>query len=70
MRFRLALTEDEPTIKPYDESRGAELTDARTAPIETSLSLLGSLHGRWMVLLRSLTPRILPASSRIPSWAS
>jgi uncharacterized damage-inducible protein DinB len=55
-RFRLALTEDEPTIKPYDEGRWAELTDARTAPVEISLALLEALHSRWTLLLRSLTP--------------
>src|SRR5438067_2030743 len=55
IRFRLALTEDEPTIKPYDESRWAELTDACTAPVETSLALLESLHLRWAMLLRSLS---------------
>jgi hypothetical protein len=54
-RFRLALTEDEPTIKPYDESRWAELADARTAPVETSLALLEALHLRWAMLLRSLS---------------
>jgi hypothetical protein len=53
-RFRLALTEDEPTVKPYDESRWAELADARTAPVEASLALLESLHLRWVMLLRSL----------------
>jgi len=56
MRFRLALTEQEPTIKPYDQARWAELPDSRTAPIEMSLSLLESLHERWVILLRSLTP--------------
>src|SRR6185437_3006949 len=40
VRFRLALTEDEPVIKPYDESRWAELTDARTAPVEISLAFI------------------------------
>ena len=55
LRFRLALTEDEPTIKPYDEARWAELTDARTAPVELSLVLLDSLHKRWVLLLRSLS---------------
>ncbi|HEV2176257.1 MAG TPA: bacillithiol transferase BstA [Terriglobia bacterium] len=53
-RFRLALTEDAPTIKPYDEKKWAELADARTAPIEISLNLLESLHHRWAMLLRSL----------------
>jgi uncharacterized damage-inducible protein DinB len=55
VRFRLALTEDEPTIKPYEESRWAELADARTAPIEPSLALLEALHERWVLLLRSLS---------------
>ena len=55
MRFRLALTEQEPTIKPYDQQRWAELPDSRTAPMDVSLSLLESLHERWVLLLRSLT---------------
>ena len=54
VRFRLALTEDEPTIKPYHEDRWAELDDARTAPLEVSLALLESLHERWVQLLKSL----------------
>jgi len=52
-RFKLALTEDVPTIKPYAEARWAELADAK-APIEPSLALLENLHKRWVVLLRSL----------------
>jgi len=55
VRFRLALTEDRPTIKPYDETRWSELADSRTADVELSLRLLESLHARWAVLLRSLT---------------
>jgi len=54
VRFRLALTEDEPTIKPYDQERWATLKDAHTAPAELSLSLLESLHRRFVLLLRSL----------------
>jgi len=54
-RFRLALTEDQPTIKPYREDRWAELPDARTGPVEVSLTLLECLHARWVDLLRSLT---------------
>jgi uncharacterized damage-inducible protein DinB len=54
-RFKLALTEDEPTIKPYDEARWAELADVRAAPVETSLTLLECLHRRWVLLLRELT---------------
>ena len=55
VRWRLALTEDRPTIKPYDESRWATLDDAAHAPIEPSLSLLDALHDRWTRLLRSLS---------------
>lgn len=54
-RFKLALTEQEPVIKPYEQDRWAELSDARTAPVELSLALLESLHRRWALLLRSLT---------------
>ena len=54
-RFRLALTEDNPTIQPYREDRWAELSDARKARIEPSLQLLESLHQRWVMLLQSLT---------------
>jgi hypothetical protein len=55
IRFRWALTEDAPVIKTYHEDRWAELSDARTAPVETSLLLLESLHVRWVKLLDSLT---------------
>jgi uncharacterized damage-inducible protein DinB len=54
-RIRLALTEDTPTIKPYEEARWAELPDARTLPVEISLRLLESLHARWVQLLERLT---------------
>lgn len=54
MRFKLALTEDVPTIKAYKEDLWAELADSRNTPIETSLTLLEALHQRWVVLLRSL----------------
>ena len=54
VRWKLALTEDEPTIKPYEEARWAELADSKTTPIEVSLTLLASLHERWVRLLRSV----------------
>lgn len=54
VRFKLALTEDEPTIKPYAEDRWAQLADTPTTPIEVSLTLLDSLHNRWVRLLGSL----------------
>jgi uncharacterized damage-inducible protein DinB len=66
MRFRLALTEDVPTIKPYMEDRWAELNDAKTAPAEISLSLLESLHRRWMVLLQSLSDADFQRAFRHP----
>jgi hypothetical protein len=55
VRFKLALTEEEPTIKPYAEDRWAALADTQTTPIEVSLMLLESLHTRWTRLLGSLT---------------
>jgi DinB superfamily len=66
VRFKLTLTEDEPTIKPYAEDRWAELADTNTTPVETSLMLLESLHGRWLELLRSLTPEQWKRSFRHP----
>jgi len=55
VRFKLALTEVEPVIKPYEEAKWAELSDYKL-PIDTSLSLLEALHKRWTNLLRSLSP--------------
>jgi uncharacterized damage-inducible protein DinB len=55
VRFKLALTEDEPTIKPYAEDRWANLADTKDTPIDVSLTLLDSLHDRWVRLLHSLT---------------
>jgi uncharacterized damage-inducible protein DinB len=55
VRFKLALTEDEPTIKPYAEDRWAELADTKSTPVEVSLTLLDSLLDRWVRLLQSLT---------------
>jgi len=54
-RFRLALTEENPPIKAYNEAMWAELYDARTGPVEPSLRLLESLHTRWVCLLVSLS---------------
>ena len=54
IRFKLALTEDWPIIKPYDEASWAELVDSRSLPVSTSLDLLTALHARWVALLRTL----------------
>lgn len=56
VRFRLALTEDAPTIRPYDETRWAALHDAASSDIESSLVLLDGLHQRWVSLMRRMTP--------------
>ena len=56
VRFKLAVTESNPTIKPYDETAWANLKDSELTPVEVSLTLLESLHARWTILLRSLTP--------------
>ena len=66
VRFKLALTEDEPTIKPYDEARWAQLPDVEATPIEISLVLLDALHDRWVRLLRTLGPGDLARTFRHP----
>ena len=55
IRFKWALTEDRPEIKPYFEDRWAELADYSVTPVSASLDLLEGLHQRWVALLRSLT---------------
>jgi len=54
IRFKLGLTEDSPTIKPYEEDRWAKTGEVQSTPLETSLALLDSLHDRWVRLLRSM----------------
>ncbi len=56
VRYKLALTEYEPTIKPYAEDRWAQLEDSKSTPIEVSLALLENVHDRWVRILRSLKP--------------
>jgi uncharacterized damage-inducible protein DinB len=56
IRFKLAVTEEAPAIKTYQEKLWAELDDVRTAPIEISLQLLEALHHRWVKFLQSLKP--------------
>ena len=55
VRFKLTATEEEPTVKVWDETGWAQLLDARTAPVEVSLALLYHLHIRWIIFLRRLT---------------
>lgn len=71
IRFHLALTENEPAVRAYDEKAWANLPDGQAAPVEISLDLLTALHKRWVLLLRTLTeadfnrPVIHPEAGRI-----
>jgi hypothetical protein len=69
-RFKLALTENEPTIKTYEEALWAELADTRTPPIESSMAIIENLHTRWVILLRSLGPSDWPRKFRHPEWGA
>ena len=66
IRFRWALTEDEPLIKAYNEVEWAKLPDAHSADPRVSLALLDALHERWVLLLRSLTPEQFNRTLRHP----
>jgi hypothetical protein len=70
VRFKLALTEDDPMIKPYAEDRWAELADTKVTPIEISLGMLMSLHHRWVLLMRSLTAEEWKRTFRHPELGS
>ena len=67
-RLKLALTEEELTIKPYEEAHWAELGDVKATPIDVSLALLDSLHGRWVRLWRSLHPEDFARTLRHPEF--
>jgi uncharacterized damage-inducible protein DinB len=66
IRFKLALTEDVPTIKPYAEDLWAKLEDVPKTPIEVSLALLDNLHARWVILLKSLSDQDFARKFRHP----
>ena len=55
VRFKLALTEDEPTIRPYAEALWAELPDAKSGAADVSLALLDAVHERWVAVLRGMS---------------
>jgi hypothetical protein len=57
IRMKVAVTENEPSIKTYDEARWAELAEAKTGPIAMSIDLLDALHRRWVAFLRALGER-------------
>jgi len=66
IRFKLALTESEPTIRTYEQQAWAEMPDAKTAPVELSVSLLESLHRRWVGMLKSVKPADFARKFRHP----
>ena len=66
IRFKLALTEDEPTIKPYHEDLWAELPDTKIYPIASSLKILEGLHDRWVFMAESLSEEDLQRKFRHP----
>lgn len=70
VRFKLALTEETPTIKPYEEARWAELPDTRTTPIATSLALLDNLHERWVGLLAAMSDADYARTFRHPEMGT
>jgi hypothetical protein len=65
VRFKLALTEDAPVVKPYDEGLWAKMADA-AAPVEMSLVMLESLHARWVRVLESMSEADFARSFRHP----
>ena len=70
VRFKLALTEDNPKIKTYEEHLWAELQDSFKTPVEVSLNLLETLHARWAILLNSLTDEQFDKTFQHPEWGN
>jgi len=70
IRFKLALTEDNPRIKTYEEAEWAKLDDSRTTPVEVSLKLLEMLHDRWDRLLRSMSDADFQRTLDHPEWGA
>ena len=70
VRFKLGVTEDNPTIKPYDEKTWAQTVDGRTAPIEDSLPVIEGVHKRWVQFLRSLDSAALSRTIMHPERGS
>ncbi len=68
VRFKLALTEENPAIKTYQEHLWAELKDTFETPVEVSLNLLDFLHKRWTILLKSLSPQQFDKTFYHPEW--
>lgn len=70
IRFKLALTEDEPTIGPFDQAKWAELADGRTSLVQESVILLELVHARWALLLRSMRPSDFARRLNHAAWGT
>jgi hypothetical protein len=70
VRMKLAVTEDNPVIKAYDEKAWAAQEEARTAPVSLSLPLLYGLHGRWSAWMRTLDAAAFARTSQHPDWGT
>jgi uncharacterized damage-inducible protein DinB len=70
IRFKLGMTEDNPTVKPYNEKTWAETIDGRTAPLDASLPMIDSLHKRWVQFLKSLDQTALARTVMHPERGS
>jgi hypothetical protein len=70
IRMKMAATEDSPAIKTYEEQLWAELPDAKTAPVELSLSLLEALHRRWVLFLKNLSDAEYARTFKHPDWGT
>jgi hypothetical protein len=68
IRMKLAVTEDAPAIRTYEEQLWAELPDGKSAPVEMSLALLDALHRRWITFLRALSDTQLQRTFVHPEW--
>ena len=68
IRMKLAVTEDAPAIRTYEEQLWAELPDGKNAPIDMSLALLDALHRRWIAFLRALPEAQLQRAFVHPEW--
>ena len=66
IRFKLGVTEDNPTVKPYNEATWAETIDGRTAPLSVTLPVIDGLHARWVQFLRSLDAKALARTVQHP----
>ncbi|MBC7790395.1 MAG: bacillithiol transferase BstA [Anaerolineae bacterium] len=70
IRFKLALTENEPAIKTYEEQLWADLPDTSATPLDVSLTLLENLHKRWVILLREMKDPDFARTFKHPDWGA